>query len=217
MSGAGAGVYQGRFMSIRWGGDPPAARIEAAKRVVDAPFASNRGPETLRIVRFGAGGLSDQFGAQQEESLRGIRPWPRSKPFGKRPAPRSTLAGSGVLRSAWLGLNQHGYDRVTRDGLEIGVQGLPYAATFQRPDGPDTVTTVRPKKRAKDGRWAMFWYLALTFGVYLKAKTLENGLAIRQRRLGIGARVRKTVGAMLAEEVGAALAGKPSTLKGSRR
>src|SRR6185436_15772927 len=71
----------------------------------------------------------------------------------------------------------------------VGVDGnaFPQARVFQK----SSPTTVRPKKKSKGGRYAMAWFLGLTYGVWFSNARLERGLVIHPRRVSLGPDVKK--------------------------
>ncbi len=152
------------------------------------------GDAVIAAMRKGAAG---QFSAQAEDTLTGSRMWKRSHDFGNRKAPANTLDASGKLKGAWTG-SAGATSRVTENSFAIGVDTgiVPYAAIFQS----QTPTLIKPKsighstragklaavRRGRPIRYAMFWKLGLTFGVWMSQARLEQGFLIQPRRVGVG-------------------------------
>lgn len=158
-------------------GLPRFAAIE--KRLGDLRPA---GDAVLSAMRKGPGSVGAQFSAQAEDSLNGLRPWPKTHAFGRRPAPSRTLRDTGKLENAWTG-GSGSVARVTPNSFAIGVDTgvVPYAGVFQS----QTPTRVRAKKMGARGRYAMGWMLGMKFGVWLSNKRLEEGFLIQPRRVGV--------------------------------
>jgi hypothetical protein len=134
-------------------------------------------------VRFGAASVDEQFETQTEMSRSGGRViWPRTKDFGRRPAPRRTLQDRGALREAWLGIGPGAVVDAGPTHVDVGVDAgvLPYAAVFQR-DAP-TVQKVTPKQRI---------FLGMGFGVWLKAGARITN---QPRRVGANPTMARRVG-----------------------
>lgn len=127
--------------------------------------------------------------------------WSATKPFGNRPPPKRTLWRSGKLARSWMG-GPGNFMQHTGTELSYG-STLPYAHVHQS----RTPTIVRPRRRAADGRWAMFWKLALSFGVWLSEEKLERGLVIPSRRVGIGRETMARIGEAVVEKAIKVIAG----------
>lgn len=112
----------------------------------------------------------------------GRRAWARTKPFGDIPA-HQTGVRSGRLLRAWLG-GLGGLAKVTPRTMTVGVDAgaIPYAGPFRGGTGATprlSDMVIRPKRRARDGRWAMFWAVALGKArVWLREATLRAGIRV---------------------------------------
>ena len=189
-----------KFMSVRGELAKSLGRkFRAGKSVLKAPLLESRGTQAVRILRTGPGGIKDQFAAQAEFRGGSVIPWARTKPFGTKPAPRSTMQGKGDYKRSWLG-GPGSIERVHANSVEIGVdKGLhPQVAIHQ---GSRTSVTVKPRQKTKNGKdWKMRFFLGMTYGVWLTKARIEQGLKIPRRRLSVSNRVRKAVGLMVAAE-----------------
>lgn len=173
----------------------PGALLRAGTFLLQ-PFrdAKVRKDALLQVRQRGPDSVGKQFAGGYFASPTGAaRAWPRSKPFGTRPAPARTLNRSGKLRLSWTTDGSGSFTRAAGDLLAFG-STLPYAAVHQS----RTPTIVRPKRKARDGRWAQFWKLALTFGVWLSEEKLRRGLVIPSRRVGVGRKSLALVGKQIA-------------------
>lgn len=125
--------------------------------------------------------------------------WEKSKSFGSRRAARRTLRRTGLLFNAATGNGRGHIKRVGPTSMSIGVSGaaVPHASILRGGTGQNLVRrkiVVKPKKLAvsKTGRtlkgahkWAMYWFLGMRYGVWLKESTLRRGLRIPRRRWGV--------------------------------
>lgn len=170
------------------------ARVGAGRAVLAKPFDQGRGLQVAKIMRMGPKGVYRQFVDQTEYRGTSAIPWVRTKPFGNRPAPRKTLLGTGLYRSAWLG-GAGGTEKITASSVEIGVdRGLfPQVRIHQ---SRSAKTKIKPTVR-------MRWFLGLTYGVWLSKATMRKGLSIARRRVSVAAETRKAAVLFLRREVGA--------------
>ena len=169
-------------------------RVNAGRTVLQTPFGQGRGLQVAKIMRTGPKGVYRQFVDQTEYRGTSAIPWARTKPFGKKPAPRKTMLGSGLYRSAWMG-GAGGTERITSTSVEIGVdRGLfPQARIHQ---SRSAKTKIKPTVR-------MRWFLGLTYGVWLSKATMRKGITIARRRVSVASDTRKAALLFLRREVGA--------------
>lgn len=188
-----------KFMSVR--GELAKSlgrRFRAGQSVLKAPLLESRGAQAVKLLRFSQGGIRDQFTAQAEMRGSSVIPWERTKPFGTKKAPRSTMQGKGDYRRSWLG-GPGSLEQISANMVKIGVdRGLhPQVAIHQ---GSRTSVTVKPRQKTKNGDWKMRFFLGLTYGVWLSKARIERGLKIARRRLSISTPVRKAIARMVAVE-----------------
>lgn len=158
-------------------------RLATAERFARAPMTL-LGKDFLAITReqigkeFGGGFFFNRSG--------GRTPWPRTKPFGTRPAPSATLGGSGSrYNRAWQG-GPGGSSRITSRRIELSVN-LPGAAMHRGGTGARPkvrgVTRVRAIRTSANGRdSAMRIFLGMEYGAWISDDTLRGqGLAVPAR------------------------------------
>lgn len=164
-------------------------RLGVGARVVDEPMLGQRGKRFIGLARFGEGGIRQQFANETGQTNLGSEAWPKTKPFGRRPAPRKTLQVSGAYRSAWLG-GSGSFERIEARSFEIGVDStlFPQVVPFQSARG----------RRAKVTK-AMRGFLGYAYGVWLKKST--RFILIPRRAVGVGKVVKKTIAKALKDEV----------------
>ena len=103
--------------------------------------------------------------------MRPVRGYPRF------PAPSRPLHRSGALFNAWMGAGALSIEKVESNRVVIGVRGYP--AIHQRG------AIVRPRRRTARGDYAMRVHLGLRLGRWFRRETLERGLIIPARPVGI--------------------------------
>lgn len=178
------------------------ARVGAGRAVLAKPFDQGRGLQVAKIMRTGPKGVYRQFVDQTEYRGTSAIPWVRTKPFGNRPAPRKTLLGTGLYRSAWLG-GAGGTEKITASSVEIGVdRGLfPQVRIHQ---SRNASTTIKPKARTKGGKdFKMRFFLGLTYGVWMSRARIAKGIKVPRRRVSVASETRKAAVLFLRREVGA--------------
>ena len=146
-----------------------------------------------QTMRFGPGSINDQFNREAEANGAS---WPKTKPFGTRPAPAKTLQRTGSLLSAWVGRAPGSVSAATPNSFMVGVDTniLPQAGVFQA----QAPTIIRPRKKAKGGKGtAMHYFLGLTYGVWISEARLAAGLSIPPRRVAVGTEMQVRVGDLL--------------------
>lgn len=133
------------------------------------------------------------------------RAWRPVTPFGRRlgegesmgagKGDKKPMIDSGAYFQALMGRGAGSVVRVTQKTLTVGVDGgtFPYAKYIRGGTGARVRVTdwiIRPRKKvASRGRgrrswvrqFAMWWYLGLTFGVWLREATLRRGLRLPTR------------------------------------
>lgn len=178
---------------------PGALDMRLERKALDRVFTPALQKRVVGVIRRGKDSLAVQYGRQTTIGFSGNTKWPKTKPFGTKPAPAKTLQGSGALRAAWLGEGPGSLESVSSDGstLTVGVDTgmLTYAAVHQ--SATPTVVKANPANRSKDGRLKMFWKLALTFGVYVSEEKLLAGFTIPPRRLALNAAILTRAGKMV--------------------
>ena len=170
---------------------------EIAKRL-KKPMAGGRGRVVAQKMRQGDGSIGAQFRAESEITGTGRRRrWKRTRPFGNRSAPRRTLYGRGTYEGAWLGLRSGSLTIVRDRSVAVGVSTAryPQARVFQRL----RPTIVRPRRMGPRGRWAMAWFLGLTYDVWLSNARLQRGLINYPRRVSLNPAMLRRAGVALRE------------------
>ena len=155
--------------------------LKAMRGIVQRPFVGERGRSGVAAIRktvaqeFSQGGGFTSSGA--------VERWPRTLPFGSRPAPGIPLGGiRGSLATAWRG-GPGGFSTNTPTSLEVGIN-RPDAVAHRGGElvPKRTVTRIRAKAIGSRGLPRMFWALGLGFGVWISAEKLRGpGLALPSR------------------------------------
>ncbi len=178
-------------------------RVGAGKPVLTDPFNDGRGREAVKIMRTGPKGVYRQFVDQTEYRLNTATPWKKGHDFGNRKAPRKTMLGSGLYRSAWGG-GAGAIEKITKTSVELGVDsGLFPQVKIHQSRRPWTL--VKPKEKVLKmgpnyGQWTMRWFFGLTYGIWMSNKRVGKGFKIYRRRVSVSSDVRKAVGKMLREQ-----------------
>jgi len=137
----------------------------------------------------------------------GRDPWRPLVPFGNRSgASPGVLAGgqhkplinSGALFNAWTGQGSGGLVKIGPRSVVVGVQksAFPFAE-YLRGGVAGRIRTspllIFPEKRVAGGgqskdrksswvrQWALWWFLGLTYGVWLREQTLRDGMKLHPR------------------------------------
>ena len=111
--------------------------------------------------------------------------WATTKPFGTKPAGDPLGGPGGRLARAWQG-GAGGFSFARSDRVGIGVS-LPFAAMHRGGTGTAAgfdVTIIKPKRKTASGQYAMFFFLGLKYGVWLRESTLARGLRVPSRPHG---------------------------------
>ena len=155
-------------------------QVNAAMRVMGAPMADGRGQRVAAAIRRP---IAEEFAGGFHYTRTGSRErWQPVPAFGTRPATVPPLGGpSGSLARAWAG-GQGGYQKINPRSATIGVN-LPFAEVHRGgARGQKRVTRIRAKKIGAKGLPAMWWFLGMTFGVWLNPdKLLADGVAVPSR------------------------------------
>ena len=196
----------GKFLSVEFSARGLTEKFAAGRAILKTPFSGSTGRASIEAVRFGPGGFARQFADEAEYYNQTKTPWPRTQPFGSRPAPSKTLVGKGRLRAAWLGGSGAIGKIEFGKRITVGVSGasVPYAGVFQS----DIPTIVRAKKKTKSGQYAMRIFLGLTFGVWITNDKAKLGMVIRPRRVNVNREMVLNIVRIIAEDANAAVAGK---------
>ncbi len=154
-----------------------------------------------RIVRGGRQMVVEEFRAESFRGPRGgFTRWPKTKPFGNRPAPQRTLHRSGRLERAWGG-GAGSVTSVTSAGAKWGVS-VPYAG-FVRSGARIGVTR------------KMRMFLGLSFGVWLSpSKSVIVIPARRHAELGNNVAFKKDAGLIIAAHMTGATRGEIAQVTG---
>jgi hypothetical protein len=128
-------------------------------------------------------------GGYRSPTTGSISPWKRPDAFGTRPvslpmdftgALSAAWSGSGPARvggwnrgSAWVGL---------RAGSKVGVYGIPLRGGSSPSSLQTSDIIIRPKPPpGKYGLPRMFWFLGMTYKVWISPKRLHEGLRVKRR------------------------------------
>jgi len=171
-------------LSLSYSGDPAKLLSGPRARLNNIVLVA---PAIHQAMRFGPGGIRQQFATSTEIGPSGTTVWPRTKPFGTKAPGLRVLRQTGAYEAGWEG---RGAGSLTAArpiaggahfavGIDAGV--FPQAKVFQA-QGP---TLIKPKKMGKRGRYAMAWFLGMKYGVWLSNARLERGFLIQPRRLSI--------------------------------
>jgi hypothetical protein len=132
------------------------------------------------------------------------RPWPAETPFGdkgskKGGGEKKPLIDTGGYFAALMGRGSGSVVKVTPHQVSVGVDlaQFPWAPYIRGGTGANirlTPLLIKPTKvakpKSKDGKpasadspqhWALWWYLGLTYGVWLTRETLLAGIKLPPR------------------------------------
>lgn len=170
------------------------AATRRARSVFLDPFGGDCGRKVARSVRVdSSGSLRAQFRGEYEHSYQGKRPWKKTKAFGEKPAPRSTLNRSGRYWSAWSG-GPGATTKITSRMIELGIntEDFPQALVHQKRG----TTTVRAKSSNRDerGRLKMQVVLYAMTGIWFtEGFLLSRGFVIEPRSLSLNEDIERDV------------------------
>lgn len=165
------------------------AQIETRAK---AGLAGPIGRSIAEIMRRGPGSVQEQFSRQALDSvITGKRSWPAVQDFGTRAAPSSSLRRSGRLFNAWMGTDSAAITNVSPTAVEVGVSGeaLPYVGMHMR---GATIRALHSNVATK--HLTMQLFLGLTYGVWISARRLLQGLKVPARPVGISRTVMQRAG-----------------------
>ena len=184
-------------------------RIDRAKlaRLIGAPRDRLANPRpilnaAIKEIRYS---VANEFNSQSWfPPSGGARPWALTQPFGNRlgsgnslgkgKGTKKTLIDTGAYFRALMGTGPGGIARITANRVVVGVElaTFPYAAFLRGGVGAYISLApliIRPRKRVATRhaggsyvrQWALWWYLGLTYGVWLSEQKLREGLKLQPR------------------------------------
>lgn len=178
--------------------------VARGQRIFAKPFEGERAQTAAKILRFGPGGIKEQFDNSTEMRRNANYPWRATEPFGTRPGNATPMAG-GPYERAWLGIGSGSIAKSTDNSLEVGVDAgqFPQVRVHQ---GNRPFVRIRAKTPAKrKGDWAMRIYLGLTYGVWLTVRKVRvEGMKLYRRRVSVSNEVMSRIRKSLHEEFGKA-------------
>lgn len=175
--------------------DLPALKpiLERSRRGFTGPL----GQQIAAIIRRGPGSVDEQFTRQALDSaIAGRRKWDAVHDFGNRPAPSSILQRTGETRRAWGGGHPASITDIKPTVVSIGVRrSLAKAVVHQHG------ATIRARRFTASGRPAMQIFLGRTYGVWIPARRLLQGLVIPPRPVGISSTVLRRASQAIAQHI----------------
>jgi hypothetical protein len=164
---------------------------------------SNPGPMLKAAVPLIRDSAAREFLSQSWFAPNGaVRPWTPTQPFGDRlgggdskgpgKGTKKTMIDSGGLFEAIQGTGPGSVVVITANRVSVGVDlsAFPYAPILRGGVGADidlSPAVIRPTKKVAGAggsfvrQWAMFWFLGLTFGVWLSEAKLREGIVLPRR------------------------------------
>lgn len=169
--------------------------------------ASDLSPALQNIPPLIRASVAREFSGGYWASPAGDVPWRPTQPFGTRDVV-GTMISTGALRTALTTGGGGGFTRFEGNSVSVGVDGevFPYASILRGGSAvistePLTIKPIakisrsnrtRDRKRDASGRFKegpvsyvrqfkMWWYLGLTFGVWLSEAKLREGIKLYPR------------------------------------
>lgn len=179
--------------------------VARGQRIFAKPFEGERAQTAAKILRFGPGGIKEQFDYSVEMRKAAIYPWKVTEPFGNRPGSSAPMAG-GRYERAWLGLDRGSITRGEDKSVEIGVMEseFPQVKVHQGNRPMVKIFANKPAPNRK-GDWAMRIYLGLTYNFWFTIhKVRVEGIRLVRRRVSISNEVLAKIRKNLHEEFGKA-------------
>lgn len=212
----------------------PEFRAGAAFR---APLAGETGRRVVRRIRFGSGSLDEQIRRRAHIDRSGIvRPWKEPMVQGREVGPDDKMEGifwRAALGQSGAGSEEMGPARVAivvndslvrREAAQLGNQIVSSASYFPFVTGgfderltPERSVPTKPsrsRRREFVARFAMWWYLGLTWGVWLTEAELRKGVLTPPKNLGFNPTMMEGLAEIVLKE---AIKGFPPILGGLGR
>lgn len=185
-------------------GPRPFQRVAAAMK---EPFGDGRGRQAVEQVRRGKGGLAAQIARRTHfDQKGGERAWQEPTVRGKRLAPDHRM--ESIFWRAALGQGSGSYEVIRNDRVQLGVRDIavrqeaaalgnkivstadyfPFVTGgFGTRTEPKRALAVKSSRVGGfyQARFAMWWYLALTHGIWLTKSELQKGVLTPPKGLGI--------------------------------
>jgi hypothetical protein len=180
------------------------------QRVAEAlkePFGGGRGRQVVERVRTGKGGLSTQIDRRTHfDQQGGERAWQEPTVRGKRLKPDHRM--ESIFWRAALGKGSGSYEVIRDDRVQLGVRDIavrreaaalgnkivstadyfPFVTGgFGTRTEPRRAYAVKPSRAGGfyQARFAMWWYIALTHGIWLTRAELQAGVLTPPKGLGL--------------------------------
>lgn len=197
------------------GAGQPEAVVRAIRSRMQAPLAGRSGKAVADIIRTGPGSLEEQIRRRTFIDETGAsHPWVEPRHVrGVLPAPAQ--ARERILWDAALGRSAAAITRIQDNRVAISVDerdvgrasanlgnkivsSVPYfnfvTGGFNARRSPALAQPVKPSRSRRtfpQARWAMWWFLGLTYGLWLTDASLKRGIPTPPKNMGITPTGRK--------------------------
>lgn len=197
------------------GAGQPASLLRDIRRRMAAPTAGKSGAAIAKAIRTGEGSLEEQIRRRTFIDERGAsHPWTEPR-YVRGDLPEPAAARERVLWDAALGRSGASITRIKDNSVAISVDearvgqsaaalgnkivsSVPYfsfvTGGFNQRRTAATAQPVKPSlSRANfpQARWAMWWFLGLTYGLWLTDAALKRGIPTPPKNMGISPAVRR--------------------------
>ena len=163
------------------------AGVKAGTAVLRRPFAGKRGRDVLRAVRRKAtDSVEAQFRSKRYVGLGGSTySWKTTGPFGRRPAPKSTMESTGKYKRAFLG-GPGKFERITDNLIVFGVDESVFPQEKLHQKATPTRIRANASNRTPRGHLKMQMVLLGRFGLFFSEKfLLGRGFLMQPRKVGM--------------------------------
>lgn len=200
---------------FRPGARQPAGLLREIQARMRSPLAGGSGKAVAGIIRTGKGSLEEQIRRRAFiDEAGGVHPW--SEPRYVRGAlPEAAAARERILWDAALGRSAASITRIEANRVAISVDerqvgaasaqlgnkivsSVPYftfvTGGFNIRRSSALAQPVKPSRSRRNfpqARWAMWWFLGLTYGLWLSDAGLKRGIPTPPKNLGISPEVRR--------------------------
>lgn len=181
--------------------------VAAGKRIYEEPFKGERGKAAVQILRFGPGGIKEQFDTSTEMRRNSVYPWKVTEPFGNRPGNSTPMAG-GSYEQSWLGFGPGALTpKETSNSIEVGVDTSVHPqAKIHQGNRPTVKIKAKTPWPGRKGDWLMRGVIGMTYGLWLTIEKVRvTGMLIERRRVSISNEVLSGIRKSLRAEFGKAV------------
>ena len=200
---------------FRPGQGQPAAVVREIQSRMRAPLAGGSGRAVAKVIRTGKGSLEEQIRRRTFLDERGAGHAWREPRYVRGGLPEAARAREQILWDAALGRSAASITRIEANRVAISVDerqvgaasaelgnkivsSVPYftfvTGGFNVRRTAATAQPVKPSRSRANfpqARWAMWWFLGLTFDLWLSDAALKRGIPTPPKNMGISPAVRK--------------------------